>query len=64
MIFIFLFSYIFQNEWQSLRTKGDRTLELKSIKIETPSSLRKVAIKVVDIFGNDTMKIVELKVGK
>jgi DNA modification methylase len=56
--------YIFENEWQSFRTKGDRTLELKSIKIETPSSLKKVAIKVVDIFGNDTMKIVELKVGK
>ena len=56
--------YIFENEWQSFRTRSDRNIELKSIKVELPSGLRKVAIKVVDIFGNDTMKILEVKIGK
>jgi site-specific DNA-methyltransferase (adenine-specific)/adenine-specific DNA-methyltransferase len=56
--------YIFENEWQSFRTNKDRKLDLKSIKAEFPNGIRKVAVKVVDIFGNDTMKIVEIQVGK
>ena len=53
--------YIFENEWQSFRTKKDRSLELKSIFFEYPNKGRyKIAIKVVDIFGNDTMKIIEV----
>ena len=55
--------YIFENEWQSFRTKSDRTLELTSVAHECPSGTRKVAVKVVDIFGNDTMTIVEVTVG-
>jgi len=50
-------------EWQSFRTKKDRSLELKSIYHECPSGRRKIAIKVVDIFGNDTMKIVGVTIG-
>jgi len=56
--------YIFENEWQSFRTLKDRKIELKSIEKEIPSGIRRVAVKVVDIFGNDTMKIVEVKIGK
>lgn len=52
--------YIFENEWQSFRTKKDRSLELTSIFHECLPGRRKVAVKVVDIFGNDTMKIVEV----
>ena len=52
--------YIFENEWQSFRTKKDRTLELKSISHECAKERRKIAVKVVDIFGNDTMKVVEV----
>lgn len=52
--------YIFENEWQSFRTKQDRTLELVSPYYEFTSDSQKVAIKVVDIFGNDTMTIVEI----
>ena len=55
--------YIFENEWQSFRTKKDRILELKSVFQELMPGRRKVAVKVVDIFGNDTMTIVELTVG-
>jgi adenine-specific DNA-methyltransferase len=54
--------YIFENEWQSFRTKKDRSLELTSVFHECSPGRRKVAIKVVDIFGNDTMTIVEITV--
>ena len=54
--------YIFENEWQSFRTKKDRSLELKSVAHECPPGRRKIAVKVVDIFGNDTMTIVEVGV--
>ena len=54
--------YIFENEWQSFRTKKDRSLELKSIFHECAPGRRKIAVKVVDIFGNDTMAIVEVKI--
>lgn len=55
--------YIFENEWQSFRTKNDRSLEMTSIAHECPTGTRKIAVKVVDIFGNDTMTIVEVTVG-
>ena len=54
--------YIFENEWQSFRTRKDRSLELTSVAHECPPGRRKVAVKVVDIFGNDTMKIVEVSI--
>jgi hypothetical protein len=54
--------YIFENEWQSFRTKKDRSLELKSAKHQCPAGRYKVAVKVVDIFGNDTMKVVDVTV--
>lgn len=55
--------YIFENEWQSFRTKKDRSLELTSVAHECAPGRRKIAVKVVDIFGNDTMTIVEVNVG-
>ena len=55
--------YIFENEWQSFRTKKDRSLELKSVFHECTPGRRKIAVKVVDIFGNDTMTIVDVSVG-
>jgi DNA modification methylase len=55
--------YIFENEWQSFRTKKDRKLELTSIFNECASGRRKIAVKVVDIFGNDTMTILDVSVG-
>ena len=55
--------YIFENEWQSFRTKKDRSLDLKSVYQECEPGRRKIAVKVVDIFGNDTMTIVDVNVG-
>ena len=54
--------FIFENEWQSFRTKKDRSLELKSVAHECQPGRHKIAVKVVDIFGNDTMTIVEVSV--
>ncbi len=54
--------FIFENEWQSFRTKKNRTLELTSAWHEGAPGRRKLAVKVVDIFGNDTMTIVEVNV--
>ena len=54
--------FIFENEWQSFRTKKDRSLELKTPPHEVPAGRRKIAVKVVDIFGNDTMKIIDVNV--
>ena len=54
--------FIFENEWQSFRTKKDRSLDLKTPFHECEPGQYKVAVKVVDIFGNDTMKIIEVRV--
>ena len=54
--------YIFENEWQDFRTKKKRDLQLTTPPVEVSPGKRKVAVKVVDIFGNDTMKVVEIKI--
>lgn len=54
--------YIFENEWQSFRTKKDRKLELVSAEKEVSKGRRKIAVKVVDIFGNDTTKVIEVNI--
>lgn len=55
--------YIFENEWQTFRIKKNRTLEMSSAPNEYASKgRRKVAVKVVDIFGNDTMKVIEINI--
>ncbi len=55
--------FVFENEWQSFRTKKDRSLELTSAFRECEKGRSKIAVKVVDIFGNDTMKIIEVTIG-
>jgi DNA modification methylase len=54
--------FIFDNEWQSFRTKKNRELELTSVSKEVSRGKYKVAIKVVDIFGNDTTRVIEVEV--
>ena len=55
--------FVFENEWQSFRTKNDRSIEMKSPFHDCKPGRYKIAVKVVDIFGNDTMKIIEVSVG-
>ncbi len=56
--------YIFENEWQSFRTRQNREIELMSAlhTYEKPGRYT-VAVKVIDIFGNDTMTLVPVIVG-
>ncbi|MDX2196688.1 MAG: site-specific DNA-methyltransferase [Cytophagales bacterium] len=54
-------NYIFENEWQSFRTKQNPTLEFTSISHQYPKEGKyKVMVKVVDILGIDTSKIIEV----
>lgn len=55
-------SYIFENEWQSFRTKKDRSLELTSAFKDAQKGKMKIAVKVIDIFGNDTTKVIEVNI--
>lgn len=56
--------YIFENEWQSFRTRQRRDLELTtSVHTYDRPGRYTVAIKVIDIFGNDTMTLVPVNVG-
>lgn len=56
--------FIFENEWQSFRTRQERALELKTAPHTYALPGRyQVAVKVIDIFGNDTMTIVPVQVG-
>ncbi len=51
--------YIFENEWQDFRTLNhDIDFDSRPEKID---KTKKIAVKVVDIFGNDTMKILKHK---
>ena len=57
-------AYIFENEWQSFRTRHKRDLELKTV-VHTYAKPGRytIAVKVIDIFGNDTMTLVPVNMG-
>jgi DNA modification methylase len=56
-------NYLFENEWQSFRTKKNPTLEFTSIAYEYQKAGKyKVMVKVVDILGIDTSKIIEVQI--
>jgi DNA modification methylase len=56
-------NYLFENEWQSFRTKKNPTLEFTSIAYEYKKAGKyKVMVKVVDILGIDTSKIIEVHI--
>lgn len=56
-------NYIFENEWQSFRTKQDNDLEFISAPhiYEKPGKY-KAMVKVIDILGIDTSQVVEIEV--
>jgi hypothetical protein len=56
-------NYLFENEWQSFRTKKNSTLEFTSAPHEYEKKGKyKVMVKVVDILGIDTSKIIEIEI--
>ena len=57
-------AYIFENEWQSFRTRQSRELELMSASHTYDKPGRYiVAVKVIDIFGNDSMTLMPVTIG-
>tara|TARA_A100001011_G_scaffold399346_1_gene507559 strand:+ start:1470 stop:3509 length:2040 start_codon:yes stop_codon:yes gene_type:complete len=52
--------YIFENEWQSFRLKNTELEFTSASKEITSKKFTKVAVKVVDIFGNDTMRVLKV----
>ncbi|RLD60619.1 MAG: site-specific DNA-methyltransferase [Bacteroidetes bacterium] len=56
-------NYLFENEWQSFRIKKNPTLEFTSSPFEYKESGKyKIMVKVVDILGIDTSKIIEVNI--
>ena len=51
----------FHNGWQSFRTRKDPKLATKATHTYDQPGTYKVLVKVVDIFGNDTTKMVEVE---
>lgn len=55
--------YVFENEWQSYRTRKDRKLDLTSgAHAYEKAGKYRVAVKVIDIFGIDTTRLVNVEV--
>lgn len=55
---------IFDNQWQSFKTKNQK-LELSSSLYQYPQAGKyKIAVKVIDVFGNDTTRVFEVNVKK
>jgi hypothetical protein len=54
--------YIFESETQSFRSRRNRDLELTTY-IYPRAARYMVTVKVIDIFGNDTMMLVPVQVG-
>ncbi|MCY7340297.1 MAG: site-specific DNA-methyltransferase [Pseudonocardia sp.] len=52
----------FHNQWQSYRTRADRRLELAADHDYDGPGTRRIQVKVVDVFGNDTTSEVEVRV--
>ncbi len=52
----------FHNEWQSYRTKKNPNIELETSHIYKEKGRYEVLIKVIDILGNDTTKMIEVSV--
>lgn len=50
----------FVSRWQTYRTRKDRSLELEFAVEESRVSGNQMVIKVVDIFGNDTNKLIHV----
>jgi adenine-specific DNA-methyltransferase len=52
----------FHNQWQSFRTKKVPKVEYKAAHEYDAPGEYQVMVKVVDVFGNDTNKVIKVKV--
>ena len=52
----------FHNEWQTYRTRKDKSLSLEIMHTYTDPGEYMIVLKVIDILGNDTTKTVNARV--
>ena len=52
----------FHNEWQSYRTRKNRSLELSAGHVYESAGEHRIVVKVIDILGNDTTKTLRVTV--
>jgi PKD domain-containing protein len=52
----------FHNEWQTYRTRKDKSLQLEITHTYADPGEYTIVVKVIDILGNDTTKTVKVKV--
>jgi hypothetical protein len=52
----------FHNEWQTYRTRTDKTLALETTHTYVDAGEYAIVVKVIDILGNDTTKTVKVRV--
>jgi len=52
----------FHNGWQSYRTKKNRKIDLEAKHIYNEGGDYQIMVKVVDVFGNDTNRVLKVKI--
>ena len=52
----------FHNEWQTYRTRKDKGLDRKTTRTYAEPGTYRVVVKVIDILGNDTTKLLHIEV--
>ena len=55
---------VFKSQWQSFRTKQERHLDRRSPFYEMLPGCRKIAVKIVDILGNETIAIAKVTIAE
>ena len=54
---------VFHNQWQAYRTRDEPALATQSDWHEYPAAGRyAIVVKIIDIFGNDTTKLAEVRI--
>jgi len=53
----------FHNQWQSFRTKKNPRVDYEAKHMYNEKGENQIMVKVVDVFGNDTNKVIKLKIG-
>jgi len=53
----------FHNQWQSFRTKKNRRVDYEARHEYEEAGEYEIMVKVVDVFGNDTNKVIRSKIG-
>ena len=54
----------FHNGWQSYRTKKNRKIDLEAKHSYSEGGEYQIMVKVVDVFGNDSNKVLKLEIGE